>query len=143
MHAHTYAYTHICIHTHMHAHTYAYTHICIHTHMHTHTYAYTHICIHTHMHTHTYACTHICIHTHMHTHTYAYTHICMHTRTRTQPAPTMAGMLGGDARPVQRPKAKEQPLPTETSFSFLSKSNKSSAFDFVQEEMKASQLKTK
>jgi len=53
----------------------------------------------------------------------------------------MAGMLGGNARPVQRPK--EQSPPADSSFGFLSKSNKSSAFDFVQEEMKASQLKAK
>lgn len=58
------------------------------------------------------------------------------------PQPGGGMMLGGEARPVQRAAAsKEQTPPPESSFSFLGKSNKSSAFDFVQEEMKASQVK--
>ena len=50
-------------------------------------------------------------------------------------------MLGGEARPVQRAASKDEIPPTESSFCFLGKSNKSNAFDFVQEEMKASQAK--
>ena len=49
--------------------------------------------------------------------------------------------FGGMARPVQRATvAKEQTPPPDTGFSFLAsgKTNKNNAFDFVQEEMKAS-----
>ncbi len=57
------------------------------------------------------------------------------------------GMLvGGEARPVQRAAsmtgAAAADTPTSDSgFSFLGKSNKGSAFDFVQEEMRASKSK--
>ncbi len=43
--------------------------------------------------------------------------------------------LGGEARPVQRPQAKEEANTTESGFNFLSRSSKGSAFDFVKEEM--------
>lgn len=50
--------------------------------------------------------------------------------------------FGGVARPVQRAAvSKEQTPPPDTGFSFLGKSSKSNAFDFVQEEMKASRTK--
>ena len=53
------------------------------------------------------------------------------------------GQLGGNARPVQRATpSKEQPATTtDSSFGFLGKSSKPSAFDFVREEMMASQMK--
>ena len=47
--SYTYAYTQPPLHIHpMHTHPYAYTPICIHTHMHTHLYAYTSLYMHTH-----------------------------------------------------------------------------------------------
>jgi hypothetical protein len=47
------------------------------------------------------------------------------------------------ARPVQRAalSSKEEATPHDTGFSFLGKSNKSNAFDFVQDEMKATRIK--
>ena len=53
--------------------------------------------------------------------------------------------FGGVARPVQRAavSSKEQTPPLDTSFSFLGKSNKSNAFDFVQDEMKATRTSKK
>ena len=52
------------------------------------------------------------------------------------------GQLGGNARPVQRATpSNEQPATTDSGFGFLGKSNKPSAFDFVREEMMASQMK--
>jgi hypothetical protein len=52
------------------------------------------------------------------------------------------GQLGGVARPVQRAPAKETPASPPAAdgsgFGFLGKSSKVSAFDFVQDEMKAS-----
>ncbi len=52
------------------------------------------------------------------------------------------GHIGGMARPVQRaPPSKEQTPPPDTGFSFLGKSKKSSAFDFVQDEMEATKIK--
>ena len=47
------------------AHTYAYTHVCVHSHTHECVHAHTHECVHTH--------THVYVHTH--THTYTHTHI--------------------------------------------------------------------
>ena len=50
--------------------------------------------------------------------------------------------FGGVARPVQRAAAaKEDTPPPDAGFSFLGKSNKSTAFDFVQDEMKATRTK--
>ena len=53
------------------------------------------------------------------------------------------GQLGGVARPVQRASGPTKETPTSpaadgSGFGFLGKSSKVSAFDFVQEEMKAS-----
>ncbi len=54
------------------------------------------------------------------------------------------GQLGGVARPVQRASGPIKETPTSppaadgSGFGFLGKSSKVSAFDFVQEEMKAS-----
>lgn len=54
----------------------------------------------------------------------------------------MPPQFGGVARPVQRAAvSKEQTPPPDTNFSFLGKSNKSNAFDFVQDEMKATGTK--
>ena len=45
---------------------------------------------------------------------------------------------GGAARPVQRPPPTTETSSTDSGFSFLGKSSKGSAFDFVQEEMRNS-----
>lgn len=58
--------------------------------------------------------------------------------------PQPMGQLGGVARPVQRASGPTKETPTSppaadgSGFGFLGKSSKVSAFDFVQEEMKAS-----
>jgi len=50
--------------------------------------------------------------------------------------------IGGVARPVQRAAAtKEQTPPPDAGFNFLGKSSKTSAFDFVEDEMKATRTK--
>ena len=47
--------------------------------------------------------------------------------------------LGGDSRPVQRPQVNE--VTPESSFDFLGKSSKGSAFDFVKEEIDSAKKK--
>ena len=47
--------------------------------------------------------------------------------------------LGGDSRPVQRPQVNEVTL--ESSFDFLGKTSKGSAFDFVKEEIDSAKKK--
>lgn len=50
--------------------------------------------------------------------------------------------FGGVARPVQRAADTKEPTPPpDTGFSFIGKSNKSNAFAFVQDEMKATRTK--
>ena len=48
--------------------------------------------------------------------------------------------LGGDARPVQRPQAAKGTM-ADSSFDFLGKSSKGSAFDFVKEEIDSAKKK--
>lgn len=54
-------------------------------------------------------------------------------------------VVGGEARPVQRATVSSSAdTPTaaaDSGFSFLGKSNKGTAFDFVQDEMRASKTK--
>ena len=47
--------------------------------------------------------------------------------------------LGGDSRPVQRPQVNE--VTSESSFDFLGKTSKGSAFDFVKEEIDSAKKK--
>ena len=58
-------------------------------------------------------------------------------------APGMMYMApgGGSARPVQRAPPTSETSSTEGGFAFLGKSSKSSAFDFVQDEMRISSSK--
>lgn len=58
-------------------------------------------------------------------------------------SPQAGMMAGGEARPVQRATATiTADTPTgDSGFSFLGKSNKGTAFDFVQDEMRASKTK--
>ena len=47
-------------------------------------------------------------------------------------------MVGGEAREVQRVASTTDTPTSDSGFSFLGKSNKGTAFDFVQDEMRAS-----